>query len=187
VSSEEPEVQGATSGGDGRPPILIAYDGSELAQTAIRHTAELFADRAILVATVWEPGLASLTVGQFDTFGYDRLPPDPDTVKTVDAAEREHATSVARHGAELARSLGLAAQPLALPDEADVADTLIRGADEASAAAVVLGSHGRSGLRARLMGSVARKLLAHCTRPVVLVRDEENGSGPAGAGRPDSG
>jgi len=35
-----------------------------------------------------------------------------------------------------------------------------------------VGSHGISGLRTRLLGSVSRKLLQHCDRPVLVVRDE---------------
>jgi nucleotide-binding universal stress UspA family protein len=179
VAADELEAQRPSSEGKAKPPVLIAYDGSAVAQTAIRRAAELFPGRKALVATVWEPGLATLTVTPYDGgFGYASPPPDPETVEAVDTAQREHATAVAWHGTELARSLGLEAQPLALPDDLDVADTLISEADGAGAAAVVVGSHGVSGLRSRLMGSVARKLLSHCPQPVVVVRDEDNGSGP---------
>ena len=57
-----------------------------------------------------------------------------------------------------------------MPDELDVADTLLELARERNAAVVVIGSHGVSGLRSHLVGSVARKLLAHCDRPVLVVR-----------------
>ena len=152
-------------------PVLIAYDGSEVSRAAVRHAAELFAGRPAVLATVWEPGLAAVPVGLPDTIGVSDLPLDRATVEAVDRAQREHASTVAGDGAEFARSLGMVAEPQAVPDEVDVADTLIGIARERGAAAVVVGSHGISGLRSRLLGSVSRKLLQHCDRPVLVIRD----------------
>ena len=151
-------------------PVLIAYDGSEVSRAAVRHAAELFAGRPAVLVTVWEPGLAA-AMGQPDTFGMGTLPPDPATIEEVDRAQREHASTVAGDGAEFARSVGLAAEAQAVPDEVDVADTLIGIARERGAAVVVVGSHG-IGLRRRLLGSVSRKLIEHCDRPVLVIRGE---------------
>jgi nucleotide-binding universal stress UspA family protein len=151
-------------------PVLIAYDGSEVARAAVRQAAELFAGRPALVATVWEPGLAVVAMGRPDALGMSTVP-DPATVEAIDRLQREHASTVAADGAELARSLGLAAAPQAVPDGVDVADTLIDIARQRGAAVVVVGSHGISGLRSRLLGSVSRKLIEHCDRPVLVIRD----------------
>lgn len=150
--------------------VLVAYDGSELSRSALRHAALLFPGRPAVVATVWEPGLAAMPVGGPDTLGAGAIPPNPETVKAVDQAQHEHAARIAREGAELAGSLGLAAEPHDVPDDLDVADTLLELARERGAAVVVVGSHGVSGLRSHLVGSVARKLLAHGDRPVLVVR-----------------
>ena len=155
-------------------PVLIAYDGSEVSRSAVRHAAELFAGRPTVVATVWEPGLAAMPMGLPDTMGVGALPPDPDTVEAVDRSQHEHASTVAAEGAEFARSVGLAAEPQAVPDVVDVADTLIDIARERGAAVVVVGSHGISGLRSRLLGSVSRKLIEHCDRPVLVLRDDSS-------------
>ena len=151
-------------------PVLIAYDGSEVSRAAVRHAAELFAGRPAVLVTVWEPALA-VPMGQPDSFGMGMLPPDPATLEAVDRAQREHASTVAGDGAEFARSVGLAAEAQAVPDEADVADTLIGIARERGAAVVVVGSHG-IGLRRRLLGSVSRKLIEHCDRPVLVIRGD---------------
>ena len=153
--------------------LLVAYDGSELAKAAIREAASLFPGRQAVVATVWESGLATQSLAGPDTFGAGGIPPDPETVEAVDDAQHEHAERIAREGAELAGSLGLAAEPHDVADELDVADTLLDLARERGAAVVVVGSHGISGLRWRLAGSVTRKLLAHCDRPVLVVRAED--------------
>jgi nucleotide-binding universal stress UspA family protein len=153
-------------------PVLIAYDGSEVSRAAVRHAAELFAGRPAVLATVWEPGLAAVPVGLPDTMGMGTLPPDPATIEALDRLGREHASAIARDGAEFARSVGLVAEPQAVPDEVDVTDTLIDIARERGAAVVVVGSHGISGLRTRLLGSVSRKLIEHCDRPVLVIRDD---------------
>lgn len=152
-------------------PILVAYDGSELSKAAVRHAAELFPGRPAVIATVWEPGLAAMPVGP-DTLGPAPTLPDPETSEMVDRVQREHASRVAEEGAELGRSLGLAAEPHDVPDELDVADTLIDIARERAAAVVVVGSHGISGLRSRLLGGVSRKLIAHSDRPVLVIRGD---------------
>ena len=59
-----------------------------------------------------------------------------------------------------------------MPDGADVADRLIDIARERDAAVVVVGTDGISGLRTRLLGSVSRKLIEHCDRPVLVLRDD---------------
>jgi nucleotide-binding universal stress UspA family protein len=153
-------------------PVLIAYDGSDLSKAAVREAAGLFAGRPAVVATVWEPALAAAFPASAGPIGETAIALDPATMETLDRVQREHASSVAAEGVELASSLGLAAEPHVVPDELDVANTLIDIARERGAAVVVVGSHGISGLRARLLGGVSRKLLAHCDRPVLVVRGE---------------
>jgi nucleotide-binding universal stress UspA family protein len=157
-------------------PVLIAYDGSEVSRAAVRHAAALFAGRPAVLTTVWEPGLAAVPAGVLpgDTLGAGTLPADPTTIQEVDRLQREHAATVAAEGAELPRSFGLLVEPQAVPDEADVVNTLIDIARERDAAVVVVGSHGISGLRNRLLGSVSRKLIEHCDRPVLVIRDNSS-------------
>ena len=156
-------------------PLIISYDGSEVAKAAVRHAAELFPGRPAVLVTVWEPGLAVLPIDSAELLGPTPIPPDPETVEAVDRGQRDHATRVAGEGAELARSLGLAAEPHAVADEVDVADTVLHLAREREAAAVVLGSHGISGLRKRLLGGVSRKLIEHSQLPVLVIRGDEKG------------
>jgi len=161
-----------------RPRLLLGYDGSDVARAALRRAAELFPGSPIVIVTVWEPGLGAVVASSAgaDAAGTLALPPDPRLVEQVDRVEEDHATAVAAEGARLARSLGLDAEPHPVPDEAHVADTIVGVAGECDAAVVVVGSHGKSGLRARLLGSTSRDVLARCPRPVLVVRT------PAGSG-----
>jgi nucleotide-binding universal stress UspA family protein len=154
-------------------PILIGYDGSDTARRAVREAAELFSSRRALVVTVWEPGLAyeasTLTA---DPTGLGPEPVDPSAAQEVDDASRAHADRVAEDGVALAKSLGLQAEALAVSDEGNVADAIVELAKDRGVAAIVVGSRGLSGLRARLEGSTSNAVAKHSTCPVVLVHDE---------------
>ncbi|HEX2427948.1 MAG TPA: universal stress protein, partial [Gaiellaceae bacterium] len=52
--------------------------------------------------------------------------------------------------------------------EGDPGDVLVKEAAEADL--VVVGSHGRSGLTAALLGSVSRNVVDHASCPVVVVK-----------------
>ena len=55
--------------------------------------------------------------------------------------------------------------------EADAAAVIEREAKRLRADAIVLGTHGRSGLSRALLGSVAGALLRSAKRPVILAHD----------------
>ena len=153
-------------------PLVIAYDGSDVAKAAVRHAGELFPGRAAVLVTVWEPGLAAIPIASQDALAAGVVAPDPRTVEEVDRLASEHAAQVAEEGIKLARSVGLTAEAHAIPDDVDVADTVLDVARARDAAAVVVGSHGITGLRTRLLGGVSRKLIKHSDLPVLVVRGE---------------
>jgi nucleotide-binding universal stress UspA family protein len=154
--------------------VILAYDGSAAAREAVAAAGRLFKGCRVLVVTVWEAGLAymapaapmesTMTLGQ---------PVDPELARDVDDSLQSQAEQVAREGADMAVSLGLEAEPLSLPDERDVAHTLIDLARERGAAGIVVGSRGLSGIRARLEGSTSKGLLAHAPCPVLVVHTAE--------------
>jgi nucleotide-binding universal stress UspA family protein len=151
-------------------PVLVAYDASAEAQAALREAVALFGQRPLIVASVWEPGLAAMTMtppaGE-PGMGYM---PDPDEVAAIDRLESDHAKDVAEAGARLARELGATAEALPVPDSANVAETLIAIAEERDARAIVVGSRGLGAIKARVLGSTSRKLLHDTHRPVLVVR-----------------
>ena len=54
--------------------------------------------------------------------------------------------------------------------EGDPAEEILDYAEEIDADAIVAGTHGRSGVERRLIGSVAERLVRHATCPVMTVR-----------------
>lgn len=68
---------------------------------------------------------------------------------------------------ELARSYK---RPEAVWKSGPAGETIAEYAKQEQFELIVMGSHGGSALRNVVMGSVATKVLAHCTVPVLLVR-----------------
>ena len=144
--------------------IVVGVDGSEASREALRFAAEEAALReARLVAVhAWsfippqplcDPGYLAVPAG--DLAG--QLSAENDAAKVVlddgvaDALGAEPSVPVERRLVE-----------------GDAGEALV--AQSAYAHLVVVGSHGRSGLRAALLGSVSRHVVDHATCPVVVVK-----------------
>jgi nucleotide-binding universal stress UspA family protein len=138
-------------------PVLFAYDGSEQAKAAIRHAAEqLRHGSPAIVLTVWHP-LAAL--------------PFPAAIGLTSAGLEDNidqeARKIAEEGAELARSSGFDAEPVAVQGD-PVWEQIVDFAEEHDAGIVVMGSHGRTGVGLVLLGSVAAATARHTDRPVLI-------------------
>lgn len=118
--------------------ILIAYDGSPDARHAVEEAARLFPGASAVVLYARQP-LESLAA---HLEGHPALEDLRDIdARTMDASER-----LAAEGADLARSLGLRAEPrvASVPEEV-VAAAIVDAAEEVDASLIVLGSRGRQG------------------------------------------
>ncbi len=155
-------------------PILIAYDGSPPARAAVSEAGRLFAPAEAIVLTVWEPGLAELMMVPDATgMGSTMLPFDPAVTQEVERASEEHAQSVAAEGAALAGEAGLDARALAVEDLTDPPDAIVAAGEQHGVRAIVIGSRGLGGLKAKLLGSTSKAVLHRAACPVVVVRHPE--------------
>jgi nucleotide-binding universal stress UspA family protein len=57
-----------------------------------------------------------------------------------------------------------------LVEDSSVVKAILNTAEEEHAKLIMLGSHGRGGLEKLLLGSVASKVVAHSTKPVMVIR-----------------
>jgi nucleotide-binding universal stress UspA family protein len=156
----------------GSAPILVAYDGSPQARAALDRAARLFPGRPVVIATVWEPGLAA-AVPDPAGIGGPVAPVDLAEVAEVDDLMARRAATIADEGAERARAAGLQSTAVSDEDAGNVADTIAAIADAHDVEVVVVGSRGLSGIKARLLGSTSESVLHHCSRPVLIVREPE--------------
>jgi nucleotide-binding universal stress UspA family protein len=147
-------------------PVVIAYDGSDDARAAVDGVTELFPERAAMVLTVWEStkGLA----------GAARVALSGAVVKeamaVLDSEAASHAETTAAEGAALARAKGGHATAMSTKSTGNVASTILAEADRVGAAVVVMGTRGRSAVKAAILGSVSAALTASSRRPVLVVR-----------------
>ncbi len=150
-------------------PVLLAYDGSDHAKTAIERAGAVLRHGHAVVATAWT---------SFEDAAPAALLAMPgnmvrDSAQALDEAARETAEELAAEGAELARAAGFDAEPRAVRSKGPFFAALIETADELDACAIVAGSRGRSSLAAAVLGSVSTGLLHHTSRPVMVVRAED--------------
>jgi len=148
------------------PTVLIAYDGSAHADAAVDEAARLFPGAKAVVVTAWTSvgeAAAAARTALSDSF-------IEQAVARMDAEATADAQAVADAGAERARAAGLEASAQTAEAERQVWPALLRAADAAGAAAIVMGSRGRTALRSALLGSVSQGALNNATLPVVIAR-----------------
>ncbi len=139
-------------------PILFAYDGCELAQLAIEQAGlQLAPGREAIVLCVWQPA----------DVGF--VPVDDRHLDAQNASDvHEAAEETAARGAELAERAGFKARSMAV-EAAPTWKGIVKTAEEFNASLIVLGSHRRSGVFGRLLGSVAAAVVNHSTFSVLVV------------------
>jgi len=140
--------------------ILLCYDGSSDAQSAIDRAGELLSGQPATVLTVWEPFVAAMTR---TTLSFEE----------IDAASEQAAHERAEEGVERATRAGMNPQPRTRVRGATIADTILSEADELDASAIVIGSRGLTGLKSLLLGSVSHALLQHTDRTVIVIPSPE--------------
>ena len=140
-------------------PLLICYDGSAAAESAIDVAAAALEPRRAIVLNV----APRLTVAEsFATVG---------SIVSGEAAfegvNKADALRRARAGARRARQAGLDAEPRVCV-AAPMWEGIVEAADGVDAAVVVMGSRGRHGLRQFAEGSVSHDVAAHAGRPIFI-------------------
>jgi nucleotide-binding universal stress UspA family protein len=153
--------------------VLFAYDGSEMAKTAIAEASrQLPRGRDAVILTVWRTfsvGFIPENGAQFDAACADDV--------------GNAAAQTAAAGVSLADSAGFRAEPLAVqgtPAWKAILDT----ADEHDASLIVLGSHRHAGLGGRVAGSIAADVATRSDRPVLIVHPDSKGDGRADGRKP---
>lgn len=157
--------------------VLICYDGSADAKSAIDQAGRLFTGQTARVLTVWEPFEQVLMRSPGGLGPMAGL----SDVERIDASRAKDAEAVAAEGAERASAMELSADSCARRQEGSVAHTILAEAKDSGARAIVMGTRGRTGLKSLLLGSVSHSVVQHADRAVVVVPGEDVASSRAAA------
>ena len=141
--------------------VLLCTDGSDLALTAIRQGLDLLAapDR-IVVLTVASPVDPTLVTGTGFAGGVMTFEEKNDLVE----AQREAARATLD---DTVSALGLVDAETRL-EFGDAGHIICQVAEDLPASVVVLGTHGRSGIRRAVMGSTSDHVVRHAVCPVLV-------------------
>jgi nucleotide-binding universal stress UspA family protein len=142
--------------------VLVATDGSDSSRLAITQAAGLAAltQGTVHVVYVVDAGTSLIDAGHLDP------------AETC-AAIRAEGQALLEHAGRILSAHGLPHRSVMLDKhdaDEDVAACIRRYADAWGASLVVMGTHGRSGLRRMMLGSVAERVLHLSNWPVLLVR-----------------
>jgi nucleotide-binding universal stress UspA family protein len=150
--------------------ILLSYDGSDDAQAAIERAAQMMPGSYATVLTVWLPFISMLT-GTYSPAMGTGMAASYGSAETgeIDGATRQAAAAMAEQGAQRARAAGLLATPLVESRDGDVATTILKVATTIDADVIAIGTRGRSGVRAYVLGSVSRSVVEHADRAVLVI------------------
>lgn len=146
--------------------ILIAADGSPISDTAVREAARL--------AHTLGARLRIVHVVDTVAFSHDS---EFDNLDDISAPLREIGAGVLDRAVAIAREAGVEAETHLVEldqlgtrlDEAITSD-----AEHWNADLIVVGSHGRRGVRHWILGSVAERVMRTSERPVLLIHARTN-------------
>jgi nucleotide-binding universal stress UspA family protein len=145
--------------------ILLSTDGSEVATHGLKHGIALAKalNAKATVITVTEP--LPIDYGSGHASGWI---PSQDEIDHFDAACKERADKALDEARAMAEQIGLSAETLHVPN-AHPATAIIETAKFRGCDLIVMGSHGRRGLRKLLLGSQTSEVLADGRVPVLVV------------------
>lgn len=141
--------------------ILVPLDGSDTAWNALETALQLAVDMTAELRPVY---VVDVPVLAFDSPGFD-----PSIIR--DAFEEEGRRVTAQAEARMKQhgvAGGARIEEVSTPGE-DVAERILLAAADWHADLIVMGTHGRRGLRRLVLGSVAERVLRSTTLPVLLV------------------
>jgi nucleotide-binding universal stress UspA family protein len=146
--------------------ILVALDGSEIAERVLPHVealAKAFGSTVILLEVTTSPEklMAELSPG-LDVASPVLLDPT-EILDEEHAAASEYLANVAGR----LRGAGLTVQTDEQPGS--VADEIVQRAHDLHADLIAMTTHGRTGLGRLVFGSVAESVLTHATVPMLLI------------------
>lgn len=146
--------------------VLVPLDGSKLAEEALPHALNILAPGGKITL------LSAVDVPEVPMYGYY----PPTTVPDYEAANQELLPQARTYLENIARQLGQDNIQIALEAQiGDPAEVITEAAGKYHVDAIVMSTHGRSGLGRWLFGSVTQKVLSAKPCPVYVIPSRDKG------------
>ena len=142
--------------------ILVPLDGSPLAEAVLPHAKALAQSEGaqlVLLRVAADPGAE---------FAFSDPAIANDMVQQMESETQKYMS-------ELSATLaGEGYKSQTLIREGPIAETILAVADELKADVIAMSTHGHSGMRRWLMGSIADRVVNHSHVPVMLIRPSQS-------------
>jgi nucleotide-binding universal stress UspA family protein len=141
--------------------VLIATDGSELAQKAVAH--------GFALAKALEARVTVVTVTDIYPTGPYSPIPLPSMIEHYEAAAALSAANILSSVSDVATKRGVSCATMHVKDQTP-AQGILDAARQHACDLIVIASHGRRGMARLLLGSQAQKVMTLSTLPVLICR-----------------
>ena len=144
--------------------ILIATDGSDLADKAIQHGLSLAKEHKskTIIVTATEIWSASDIATRTESGEYD-------AIQRFEEFQASRAKKILTEAESKANGVGVACETIHLRDR-HPAEGIIETANSNNVDLIVMASHGRRGIKRMLLGSVANEVVSRASVPVLICR-----------------
>ena len=145
--------------------ILIATDGSELAEKAVQHGLSLAKEQnsKVIIVTVTEPWSLLEMTAHIESAGWEN------PVEEYQNVEAAAANKVLTSATDLAENSGIDYKTQHVKDN-HPAEGIIEAANSNKSDLIIMASHGRRGLKKALLGSIANEVISRASVPVPIYR-----------------
>jgi nucleotide-binding universal stress UspA family protein len=150
--------------------IFVAIDGSATSDLALREALKFASpDVTITAVTVLDNPLQSYNTPDVLAFNFEEA-------HAAFAKQAEKVLENAQIFAEQHRQIKIQTHLIDLGFSSghdDIARAILKTAEEHGADLIVIGTHGRRGIKRFFLGSVAEQLIRRSQRPVLLIRNPD--------------
>ncbi|MBF0680278.1 MAG: universal stress protein [Devosia sp.] len=145
--------------------LLIATDGSELGDKAVDAGLDLARTygASVTIITATDPVATGIGSGGFGTMDAGPI------IARLEETYRAEADKLLAAAKAKADAAGIAAKTVHAA-RSRPADAILEAAKAENADTIIMGSHGRRGLKRLLLGSQASEVLSHAGVPVLIVK-----------------
>ncbi|WP_280156040.1 universal stress protein [Piscinibacter sp. XHJ-5] len=141
------------------PRILVPLDGSETSERGLREAVRLAARNDVTL----------VLLHVIDDFPTVRQLAASEPIEQLEARRRKAGEELLSHAEQLAHAADVQTESIACLAVESVPDSILETAHKTGCELIVLGTHGRSGVRRAVLGSVAERVSRHSPVPVMLV------------------